>query len=133
MIILLSILSYRVEMTMSLRRKFAESRTYYQDTVDLAIETGSTWLTAGPLASLSQWKIQNGNLQGAIDDYHHFEKVTSTVGDERELCFAQLALANLYERIGDFPKSKYYFSEGLKRGLKLGILKPSPNDQQNYN
>ena len=86
---------------MSIRRKFEESRTYYQDALDLAIETGSTWLTAGPLASLSQWKIANGNLQGAIDDYHHFEEVTSTVGDERELCFAQLALANLYERIGD--------------------------------
>ncbi|MHA2075749.1 MAG: tetratricopeptide repeat protein [Candidatus Hodarchaeales archaeon] len=125
---LLSILYNRVGMAMSIRRKFEESRTYYQDALDLAIETGSTWLTAGPLASLSQWKIANGNIEGAIDDYHHFEEVASSVGDERELCFAQLALANLYERLGDFPKSKYYFSEGLRRGLKLGILKLSPNE-----
>ncbi len=130
---LLSILYNRVGMAMSMRRKYEESRSYYQDALDLAIETGSTWLTAGPLASLSQWKIADGNIKGAIDDYHHFEEVTSTIGDERELCFAQLALANLYKRIGDFPKSKYYFSEGIRRGLKLGILKLSPDDQHNHN
>lgn len=130
---LLSILYNRVGMAMSIRGKFEESRSYYQDALDLAIETGSTWLTAGPLASLSQWKIASGNIEGAIDDYHHFEEVASTVGDERELCFAQLTLANLYERLGDFPKSKYYFAEALRRGLKLGILRISPNDQQNVN
>jgi tetratricopeptide (TPR) repeat protein len=122
---LLSILYNRVGMAMSLLRKFEESKGFYQDAIDLAIDTGSTWLTVGPLANLSQWKIAKGNIKGAIDDYHHFEEVTSNVGDERELCFAQLALANLYELLGDIPKSKYYLQEGVKRGLRLGILKIS--------
>ena len=130
---LLSILYNRVGMVMSIRGKFEDSRSYYQDALDLAIETGSTWLTVGPLASLSQWKIASGNIKGAIDDYHHFEEVASTVGDERELCFAQLTLANLYERLGDFPKSKYYFAEALRRGLKLGILRISPDNHQSVN
>ncbi|MFX0086509.1 MAG: tetratricopeptide repeat protein [Candidatus Hodarchaeota archaeon] len=124
---LLSILYNRVGMAMSLIKKFEESKGFYQDAINLAIDTGSTWLTAGPLANLSQWKIAKGNIKGAIDDYHHFEEVTSNVGDERELCFAQLALANLYELLGDIPKSKYYFQEGVRRGLRLGILKLSSN------
>ncbi len=124
---LLSILYNRIGMAMSLMKKFEESKGFYQDAIDLAIDTGSTWLTVGPLANLSQWKIAKGNIKGAIDDYHHFEEVVSNVGDERELCFAQLALANLYELLGDIPKSKYYFQEGLRRGLRLGILKLSSN------
>ena len=132
--ILLSILYNRVGMAMMSKKKPDLAKKYFQKAVSRAEAAGANWLVIGPLANLAQWKLAAGAINEAIDDYHHFVEVASSVGDERELCYAQLTLAELYKGI-DLPKSKYFLSEGFKLALKLGIFRTisRPEDEANYN
>ncbi|MHA2226503.1 MAG: hypothetical protein ACXAC8_14935 [Candidatus Hodarchaeales archaeon] len=132
---LLSILYNRVGMGMMANKKQNLAKKYYHKAVDEATNAGANWLTIGPLANLAQWKLAEGKIKEAIDDYYQFVEVAAGVGDERELCYAQLTLAELFRRVGDIPKSKYFLSEGFKRAIKLGIFRTfsRSEDEVDYN
>jgi len=133
--ILLSILYNRVALAMMAQKKSALARRYFKEAITQARQSGANWLVIGPLVNLAQYKLAEGKINEAIDDYHQFVEVASGTGDERELCYAQLTLAELYKGIGDIPKSKYFLSEGFKLALKLGIFRTisRPEDEANYN
>jgi tetratricopeptide (TPR) repeat protein len=133
--LLLSILYNRVGMAMMAKKKPKLAKKYFQKSVDQAEEAGATWLIIGPLANLAQWKLAEGKVSEAIEDYHQFVEIAAGVGDERELCFAQLTLAELYRGTGDLAKCKYFLSEGFRLALKLGIFRVvnRPEDEANYN
>lgn len=133
--ILLSILYNRVALAMMAQRKPNLAKKYFQMAVTQAKKGSANWLVIGPLANLAQYKLAEGKINEAINDYHQFVEVASGTGDERELCYAQFTLAELYKGIGDIPKSKYFLSEGFKLALKLGIFRTisRPEDEANYN
>ncbi|MFX1282638.1 MAG: tetratricopeptide repeat protein [Promethearchaeota archaeon] len=133
--ILLSILYNRVALAMMAQKKPNLARRYFKEAITQARQSGANWLVIGPLVNLAQYKLAEGKINEAIDDYHQFIEVASGTGDERELCYAQLTLAELYKGIGDIPKSKYFLSEGFKLALKLGIFRTisRPEDEANYN
>ncbi|MFX0014853.1 MAG: hypothetical protein ACFFB2_00365 [Promethearchaeota archaeon] len=133
--ILLSILYNRVALAMMAQRKPKLAKNYFKLAVTQARQSGADWLVIGPLANLAQYKLAEGKIDEAINDYHQFIEVALGVGDERELCYAQLTLAELYKGIGDLPKSKYFLSEGFKLALKLGIFRAisRPEDEVDYN
>ena len=133
--ILLSILYNRVALAMMAQRKPNLAKKYFQEAVDQAKKGSASWLVIGPLANLAQYKLTEGKINEAINDYHQFVEVASGAGDERELCYAQFTLAELYKGIGDIPKSKYFLSEGFKLALKLGIFRAisRPEDEADYN
>ncbi|MHA1946730.1 MAG: tetratricopeptide repeat protein [Candidatus Hodarchaeales archaeon] len=120
---LLSMIYNRVGFILTAQRKLEESRGFFQDSLDYANKSGARWLTVGPLVNLIRWKLNQGKVDEAIEDYHTFAKITESVGDEREQLYALLALAELYSLIDDMPKSKYYYSKGVKLGLKLGLFR----------
>ncbi len=133
--ILLSILYNRVGMAMAAQKKPRLAKKYFQKAVIQAKQSGANWLEIGPTANLAQWRLSEGKIEEAINDYHQFVKVASGAGDEQELCYAQFTLAELYRMVGDIPKSKYFLSEGFKLALKLGIFRTisRPEDEANYN
>ncbi|MFX0122757.1 MAG: tetratricopeptide repeat protein [Candidatus Hodarchaeota archaeon] len=133
--ILLSILYNRVALAMMAQRKPKLAKRYLKQAITQAKQSGANWLIIGPLVNLAQYKLAEGKINEAIDDYHQFVEVATGTGDEQELCYAQLTLAELYKGIGDIPKSKYFFSEGFKLALKLGIFRmiSRPEDEANYN
>jgi tetratricopeptide (TPR) repeat protein len=120
---LLSIIYNRVGFVLTAQKQSTSAKEYFQDAVKLAEKAGARWLTVGPLANLVRWKLSQGKIQEAIDDYHTFASITKSVGDQQEHFYALLALAELYEQIEDIPKSKYYYSKGVSLGLKLGIFR----------
>ncbi|MFW9777426.1 MAG: hypothetical protein ACFFE8_01150 [Candidatus Heimdallarchaeota archaeon] len=128
--VLLSILYNRVGFVMIQNENSSRAKDYFEKALTYAEMAGAIWLTIGPLANLARWKIAQGNIKEAIDDYHQFAKVAEGVGDHRELCYAQLGLADLYEKIDDIPKSMYYLGKGVELGVKLGILEIIPQDRQ---
>ena len=120
---LLSMIYNRVGFILTAQRKLEESKGFFQDSLDYATKSGARWLTVGPLVNLIRWKLNQGKVDEAIEDYHTFAKITESVGDEREQLYALLALAELYSMIEDMPKSKYYYSKGVKLGLKHGLFR----------
>jgi tetratricopeptide (TPR) repeat protein len=116
----LSMIYNRVGFILTAQRQLNEARSYFQESLDFANKSGAHWLTVGPLVNLIRWKLNQGKIDEAIEDYHTFAKITESVGDEQEQFYALLALAELYAQIDDTPKSKYYYSKGVKLGLKLG-------------
>ncbi len=133
--ILLSILYNRVALAMIAQKKPKLAKRYFNQAISQAKQSNANWLTIGPLVNLAQYKLREGKINEAIDDYHQFVEVALGAGDEQELCYAQLTLAELYKGIGDIPKSKYFLSEGFKLALKLGIFRTisRPEDEANYN
>jgi tetratricopeptide (TPR) repeat protein len=133
--ILLSILYNRVALAMMAQKQPKLAKRYFDQAISQAKQSNANWLTIGPLVNLAQYKLAEGKINEAIDDYHQFVEVASGAGDEQELCYAQLTLAELYKGIGDIPKSKYFLSEGFKLALKLGIFRTisRPEDEANYN
>ncbi len=131
---LLSIIYNRVGFVLSAQKQLDSAKEFFQDSLDHANLSGARWLTVGPLANLVRWKLSQGKLNEAIEDYHTFASITESVGDKREQFYALIALAELYEMIEDIPKSKYYYSKGVTLGLKLGIFRlisSSDEDQKN--
>ena len=133
--ILLSILFNRVALAMMGQKQPKLAKRYFNQAIDLAKQSNANWLIIGPLVNLAQYKLAEGKINEAIDDYHQFVEVATGTGDEQELCYAQLTLAELYKGVGDIPKSKYFLSEGFKLALKLGIFRTisRPEDEANYN
>ena len=133
--ILLSILYNRVALAMMAQKQPKLAKRYFNQAITHAKQSNANWLIIGPLVNLAQYKLAEGKINEAIDDYHQFVDVASGTGDEQELCYAQLTLAELYKGVGDIPKSKYYLSEGFKLALKLGIFRTisRPEDEANYN
>ncbi|UCG01676.1 MAG: tetratricopeptide repeat protein [Candidatus Heimdallarchaeota archaeon] len=133
--ILLSILYNRVALAMMAQKKPKLAKRYFNQAITQAKQSNANWLIIGPLVNLAQYKLAEGKISEAIDDYHQFVEVALGTGDEQELCYAQLTLAELYKGIGDIPKSKYFLSEGFKLALKLGIFRTisRPEDEANYN
>lgn len=133
--ILLSILYNRVALAMMAQKQPKLAKRYFDQAISQAKQSNANWLIIGPLVNLAQYKLAEGKINEAIDDYHQFVEVASGAGDEQELCYAQLTLAELYKGIGDIPKSKYFLSEGFKLALKLGIFRTisRPEDEANYN
>jgi tetratricopeptide (TPR) repeat protein len=127
--VLLSILYNRVGFVMIQKENSSRAKDYFEKALTYAEMAGATWLTIGPLANLARWKVAQGKINEAIEDYHQFAKVAEGVGDHRELCYAQLGLADLYEKIDDIPKSMYYLGKGVELGVKLGILEIIPQDR----
>jgi hypothetical protein len=84
---------------------------------------------------LAYWKISEGAIKEAIDDFHQFVEIAAGTGDERELCYAQLTLAELYRGIGDVAKTKYFLSKGFHLAVKLGLFRfvSRPEDEVDYN
>jgi tetratricopeptide (TPR) repeat protein len=129
---LLSIIYNRVGFVLTAQKQLDTAKAFFQDSLNFAKKSGARWLTVGPLANLVRWKLSQGKIDEAIEDYHTFASITKSVGDEREQFYALIALAELYEQIDDIPKSKYYYSKGVSLGLKLGIFQlvnPSDIDQ----
>ena len=133
--ILLSILYNRVALAMMAQKQPKLAKRYFNQAIDLAKQSNANWLIIGPLVNLAQYKLAEGKINEAIDDYHQFVEVAIGTGDEQELCYAQLTLAELYKGVGDIPKSKYFLSEGFKLALKLGIFRTisRPEDEADYN
>ncbi|MFX0170731.1 MAG: tetratricopeptide repeat protein [Candidatus Hodarchaeota archaeon] len=133
--ILLSILYNRVGMAMAGQKQPQLAKKYYQKAVTQARKAGAEWLQIGPLANLAYWKISIGAVKEAIDDFHQFIEIAASVGDERELCYAQLTLAELYRGIGDVAKTKYFLSKGFDLAVKLGLFRfvSHPEDNVDYN
>ncbi|MFX1515908.1 MAG: tetratricopeptide repeat protein [Promethearchaeota archaeon] len=133
--ILLSILYNRVALAMMAQKQPKLAKRYFNQAIDLAKQSHANWLIIGPLVNLAQYKLAEGKINEAIDDYHQFIDVATGTGDEQELCYAQLTLAELYKGVGDIPKSKYFLSEGFKLALKLGIFRTisRPEDEADYN
>ncbi len=133
--ILLSILYNRVALAMMAQKQPKLAKRYFNQAIDLAKQSNANWLIIGPLVNLAQYKLAEGKINEAIDDYHQFVEVATGTGDEQELCYAQLTLAELYKGVGDIPKSKYFLSEGFKLALKLGIFRTisRPEDEADYN
>ncbi|MFX0050397.1 MAG: tetratricopeptide repeat protein [Candidatus Hermodarchaeota archaeon] len=133
--ILLSILYNRVGMAMAGQKQPHLAKKYYQKAVTQAKKAGAGWLQIGPLANLAYWKISVGAVKEAIDDFHQFIEIAAGVGDERELCYAQLTLAELYRGIGDVAKTKYFLSKGFDLAVKLGLFRfvSRPEDKVDYN
>ncbi|UCE14222.1 MAG: tetratricopeptide repeat protein [Candidatus Heimdallarchaeota archaeon] len=133
--VLLTILYNRVGMAMNVQSKPSLARKYFQKAVDQAKTAHAHWLEIGPLANLVQWRLSEGQIEEAINDYHQFVEVASGAGDEYESCYAQLALAELYRQVGDIPKSKYFLNSGFKLALKLGIFRTisDSEDEAKYN
>lgn len=133
---LLSIIYNRVGFVLTAQRQSNAAKEFFQDAVNFANQAGARWLTVGPLANLVRWKLSQGKIQEAIEDYHTFASVTESVGDRQEHFYALLALAELYEQIDDIPKSKYYYSKGVSLGIKLGIFRlivPPEEDSRSTN
>jgi G-protein signaling modulator 2 len=120
---LLSMIYNRVGFILTSQNRLQEARGFFQDSLDYANKSGAKWLTVGPLVNLIRWKLNQGKIDEAIEDYHTFAKITESVGDEQEQFYALFALAELYAQIDDIPKSKYYYSKGVKLGLKLGLFR----------
>ena len=120
---LLSMIYNRVGFILTAQKQIEEARGFFQDSLDHATKAGARWLTVGPLVNLIRWKLSQGKVDEAIEDYHTFAEITESVGDEQEHLYALLALAELYSQINDRPKSKYYYSKGVKLGLKLGVFR----------
>jgi tetratricopeptide (TPR) repeat protein len=131
----LSILYNRVGMAMAGQKQPQLAKKYYQKAVTQAKKAGAEWLQIGPLANLAYWKISVGAVKEAIDDFHQFVEIAAGVGDERELCYAQLTLAELYRGIGDVAKTKYFLSKGFDLAVKLGLFRfvSRPEDDVDYN
>ncbi len=121
----------RVGFILTAQKQVNEARGYFQDSLDYANKSGARWLTVGPLVNLIRWKLNQGKIDEAIEDYHTFAKITESVGDEQEQFYALLALAELYAQIDDIPKSKYYYSKGVKLGLKLGHFQLVDQSKEN--
>jgi tetratricopeptide (TPR) repeat protein len=120
-----------VGFVLTAQKQLETAREFFQDSLDFANLSGARWLTVGPLANLVRWKLSQGKINEAIEDYHTFASITESVGDEREQFYALIALAELYEQIEDIPKSKYYYSKGVTLGLKLGIFQLiTPSDDK---
>ena len=118
-----SVLFLLFPFVLSAQKQPNAAKEFFQDAVKFAEKSGARWLTVGPLANLVRWKLSQGKIEEAIDDYHTFASITKSVGDQQEHFYALLALAELYEQIDDIPKSKYYYSKGVTLGLKLGIFR----------
>ncbi|MFX1538318.1 MAG: tetratricopeptide repeat protein [Promethearchaeota archaeon] len=133
--ILLSILYNRVALAMMAQRQPKLAKRYFNQAITHAKQSNANWLIIGPLVNLTQYKLAEGKINEAIDNYHQFVEVATGTGDEQELCYAQLTLAELYKEVGDIPKSRYFLSEGFKLALKLGIFRTisRPEDEANYN
>jgi tetratricopeptide (TPR) repeat protein len=133
--LLLSILYNRVGMAMGGQKQPQLAKKYYQKAVTQARKAGANWLQIGPLANLAYWKISEGAIKEAIDDFHQFVEIAAGAGDERELCYAQLTLAELYRGIGDVAKTKYFLSKGFDLAVKLGLFRfvSRPEDEVDYN
>ncbi|MHA1995681.1 MAG: tetratricopeptide repeat protein [Candidatus Hodarchaeales archaeon] len=128
---LLSMIYNRVGFILTAQRQLNDARGFFQDSLDYANKSGARWLTVGPLVNLIRWKLNQGKIDEAIEDYHTFAKITESVGDEQEQFYALLALAELYAQIDDTPKSKYYYSKGVKLGLKLGLFRLVDDPKEN--
>ncbi|MHA1977737.1 MAG: tetratricopeptide repeat protein [Candidatus Hodarchaeales archaeon] len=128
---LLSMIYNRVGFILTSQRQVNQARGFFQDSLDHANKSGARWLTVGPLVNLIRWKLNQGKIDEAIEDYHTFAKITESVGDEQEQFYALLALAELYAQIDDTPKSKYYYSKGVKLGLKLGLFRLVDKPKEN--
>ena len=133
--LLLSILYNRVGMAMTSRKQIKRAKEFFEKALNTAKDTGAKWLTIGPLVNLVRWKLADGQVDDAINDYHSFVDIAEAVGDEQELCYALIGLAELYEQVDDIPKSKFYLSKGIKLGMKLGIFEivSYPNKSEEYN
>ena len=105
--LLLSILYNRVGMAMTNLKRTKSAKKYFNKALIAAEESGAKWLTIGPLVNLVRWKLADGQVNEAINDYHSFVEIAESVGDEQELCYALIGLAELYEQIDDIPKSKF--------------------------
>ncbi len=133
--LLLSILYNRVGMAMTNRKQIKSAKEFFEKALNTAKDAGAKWLTIGPLVNLVRWKLADGQVDEAINDYHSFVDIAEAVGDEQELCYALIGLAELYEQVDDIPKSKFYLSKGIKLGMKLGIFEivSYPNKSEEYN
>ncbi|UCE08105.1 MAG: tetratricopeptide repeat protein, partial [bacterium] len=101
--ILLSILYNRVALAMMAQKQPKLAKRYFNQAIDHAKQSTANWLIIGPLVNLAQYKLAEGKINEAIDDYHQFVEVATGTGDEQELCYAQLTLAELYKGVGDIP------------------------------
>ena len=127
----LSILYNRIGIAFVSKKEYALANEYFKKAINYANESGARWLLIGPLVNRVQYKLAKGKITDAISDYHTFVEVAEGTGDEQELCFALMALAELYQQIDDLPKYKYYLEKGVQLGLKLGIFQITREDNTN--
>jgi len=118
----LSILYNRIGIAFVSKKEYSLANDYFKKAINYATESGARWLLIGPLVNRVQYKLAQGKIHDAISDYHTFVEVAEGTGDDQELCFALMALAELYQQIDDLPKYKYYLEKGVQLGLKLGIF-----------
>ncbi|WP_455142680.1 tetratricopeptide repeat protein [Candidatus Hodarchaeum mangrovi] len=124
----LSILYNRIGIAFVSKKEYTLANDYFKIAINYANESGARWLLIGPLVNRVQYKLAQGKIQDAISDYHMFVEVAEGTGDDQELCFALMALAELYQQIDDLPKYKFYLEKGVQLGLKLGIFQLAHND-----
>jgi tetratricopeptide (TPR) repeat protein len=125
----LSILYNRIGMALMSNKKYKQGKDYFIKAMNFATQSGARWLTIGPLVNSVQYKLAQGQITEAITDYHTFVDIAEGTGDQQELCYALMALAELYQQLDDIPKYKFYLEKGVQLGLKLGIIQLAPSDE----
>ncbi len=128
-----SMLLNRVGIALASAGNSEKAYNFFERSFQKAVSSGAIWLEIGPLGNLVSYQKALGDLEGALESLNRICRVAETFGDNNDLTYGLLGLADVFRELGDYKSAEWYYKQGIHLAVRSGLLSSSSHPKNRAN